>query len=87
METTRLSSKGQIIIPKLIRDTYDWGPGTEFYVLDTSEGVLLKPKKQFPESKLEDVAGILAYEGPAKSLEEMEEGIKKGIQEMWRASN
>lgn len=29
METTRLSSKGQIIIPKALRDIYHWQTGQE----------------------------------------------------------
>jgi AbrB family looped-hinge helix DNA binding protein len=32
METTRLSTKGQIILPKGIRVSRAWGPGTEFTV-------------------------------------------------------
>ena len=34
METTRLSSKGQIILPKAVRDFHRWGPGTDFVVED-----------------------------------------------------
>ena len=43
METTRLSSKGQIILPKSIRASHQWEPGVEFAVEDTPEGVLLRP--------------------------------------------
>ena len=32
METTRLSTKGQIVLPKTIRASRAWGPGTEFTV-------------------------------------------------------
>jgi AbrB family looped-hinge helix DNA binding protein len=50
METTRLSSKGQVILPKSIRDAHRWQPGTEFMVEDTAEGVLLRPAKPFPRN-------------------------------------
>jgi len=30
METTRLSTKGQIVLPKDLRSSRAWGPGTEF---------------------------------------------------------
>ncbi len=59
METTRLSTKGQIILPKAIRDSRAWGPGTEFTVEETGEGILLRPAAHFPETKVEEVAGCL----------------------------
>ena len=41
MEKTRLSSKGQLIIPKAVRDAHGWGEGTEFTVEDTKDGIVL----------------------------------------------
>ncbi len=81
METTRLSSKGQVILPKSVRDAHHWSPGTEFEVEDRPEGVLLRPKKHFAITQLKDVVGCTGYCGPAKSLEEMEEAIAKGVGE------
>jgi len=81
METTRLSSKGQVIIPKPFRSAHQWETGQELEVIDTGEGVLLKPKRVFPETKIEDVAGCLKYTGKRKSLKDMEEGIAKGVAE------
>jgi len=71
----------QVIIPKPIRDAHEWGAGVEFWVLDTAEGLLLRPKRSFAETTIEDVAGCLATAGPAKSLEEMEAGIGQAIRE------
>jgi AbrB family looped-hinge helix DNA binding protein len=59
METTRLSTKGQIILPKAIPDSRAWGPGTEFTVEETGGGILLRPAAQFPDTKVEEVAGCL----------------------------
>lgn len=59
MEKTRLSTKGQIILPKAIRASRSWGPGTEFTVEETKEGILLRPARPFPETQLKDVAGSL----------------------------
>lgn len=81
METTRLSSKGQVILPKFVRDAHHWVPGTEFVVEDTSDGVLLRPAKSFKPTRLEDVIGCTGYKGPAKTLEEMEDAIAKGVME------
>ncbi len=74
--TTRLSTKGQLILPKAIRDEFDWRPGMEFEIEKTKFGVLVKPKKRFfPPTKLEDVAGMLRYKGKAKTIREMDEAI------------
>ncbi len=69
--TTRLSSKGQIIIPKAIRAARSWRPGQQFEVVETGEGVLLRPCQPFPGTELDEVAGCLAYDGPPVSVEEM----------------
>ncbi|HJZ95823.1 MAG TPA: AbrB/MazE/SpoVT family DNA-binding domain-containing protein [Candidatus Solibacter sp.] len=75
METTRLSTKGQIILPKGIRESRAWGPGTEFTVEETGDGVLLRPSGRFPQTTLADVVGCLRYKGKAKTLAEMDAAI------------
>ena len=75
METTRLSTKGQVILPKSVRDAHHWEAGTEFVVENLAEGVLLRPLKPFAPSRLEDVAGCLRYTGKAKTLAQMEAAI------------
>ena len=84
METTRLSSKGQVIIPKKLRDAHHWLAGQELIVINTGDGILLKPKQPFQETKLENVAGCLQYEGESKTLEELDDAIRQGILEQWQ---
>jgi AbrB family looped-hinge helix DNA binding protein len=79
METTRLSSKGQVILPKSVRESHHWVPGTEFVIEDTPDGVLLRPAKSFQPTRLEEVIGCTSYKGPAKTLQDMEEAIAKGV--------
>lgn len=79
METTRLSSKGQIILPKAVRDLHRWEPGTDFTVEDTGDGVLLRPVKKGRPTRLEDVAGCLKYDGPARTVEEMNAAIEAEV--------
>ncbi|HRH79423.1 MAG TPA: AbrB/MazE/SpoVT family DNA-binding domain-containing protein [Thiobacillaceae bacterium] len=79
METTRLSSKGQIILPKSIRSAHQWEPGVEFQVEDTADGVLLRPVKAFKQTSLEEVIGCTGYKGPSKSVEDMEAAIAAGV--------
>lgn len=80
MQTTRLSNKGQIVIPKQVRSAHGWEPGLEFIVEDTGDGIKLKPVTPFKETKAEDLLGSIGYKGPRKSLKEMEAAIAKGAQ-------
>lgn len=77
METTRLSSKGQVIIPKALRSAHKWNAGLELEVIDMGEGVLLRPKTLFAESSLDQVAGTLKYTGKTKSQGEIDAAMKK----------
>lgn len=81
METTRLSSKGQVILPKVIREQYHWPEGTEFEIEERPDSIVLRPKKPVPTTVLSDVVGCAGYRGPAKSLDDMEEAIALGVTE------
>lgn len=73
--TTTVSTKGQVILPKAIRDRRHWDSGTKLVVEDTGDGVLLKPIPLFERTSIAQVAGMLAYKGKAKSIEEMDAAI------------
>jgi len=79
METTRLSTKGQVILPKAIRTARSWPPGTEFIVEDTRDGVLLRPVGHFPETRLEEVAGCLRWKGKPKTISAMNRAIAREL--------
>ncbi len=83
METTRLSSKGQVIIPKNIREQHQWQVGVEFMVIDLEDGILLKPVPLIEPTVIEDVAGCLAYREGTKTIQEMDEAIQHAIMEVW----
>ena len=74
-QTTTVSTKGQVILPKAIRERRNWPPGTRLVVEETADGVLLKVAPVFAPTRPEDVAGILAYRGPPKTLDEMDAAI------------
>ena len=75
MDITRLSSKGQIILPKTVRDAHHWESGTDFVVEDTGDGVLLRPVKAGAPARLDDIVGCLRVKGPARTIEEMDAAI------------
>ena len=78
MQKTKLSSKGQVILPKAVRVAHQWESGVEFAVEEVEEGVLLRPIKSVNPTQLKDVIGCSGYQGPPKSLEEMEKAIARG---------
>lgn len=81
MEKTRLSHKGQVVIPHRVREEFGWEPGVEFAVEAIEGGIALRPIKAFKPTTVDEVFGCLHYKGPKKSLKDMEEGIRKGARE------
>lgn len=84
MNTTKLSTKGQVIIPKPLRTAHHWEAGQELAVFDVGDGILLKPKKPFEETNIDDVASCLHYTGKPKTLDEMDAAIMLGIKEQYK---
>ncbi len=85
MQTTRLSSRGQVIIPKNIRDAYHLNIGQELEVEITSQGILLKTINALPKTTIADLIGCTGYQGHAKTIAEMDEGIRQGVIAEWGA--
>ncbi|WP_229742596.1 AbrB/MazE/SpoVT family DNA-binding domain-containing protein [Sphingobium fuliginis] len=69
--TTTLSTKGQVILPKAIREQKHWTAGTKLIVEETDEGVLLKAAPVFAATDIESVFGSLRSTKPALSIDEM----------------
>jgi AbrB family looped-hinge helix DNA binding protein len=73
--TTVISTKGQVILPKTIRDQRHWAAGTRLTVEDTPEGVLLKAVPIFAKTTVHSVFGSMGHNGPALSLEDMDRAV------------
>jgi AbrB family looped-hinge helix DNA binding protein len=59
MKTTKLSSQGQVTVPQSLRE--NWEEGQELIIINMGDGILLKPKKIFSETRLDELAGCLNY--------------------------
>ncbi len=70
METVKLSSKGQIVIPKDIRDAQRLAAGTEFFVSYVDGEIRLTPAPTLPRTKVADGLGMLARKGGKRLSEE-----------------
>ena len=80
-QATRLSTKGQLIIPKEVRERHGWTAGVELLVEDRGDSVVLRRADDLPETTLDDLVGCTGYKGPTRSLEEMEAAIARGARE------
>ena len=74
--TTKLSAKGQVVIPKDVRDHLDLKPGQQFDVIETAGGVLLRPSKRNAGQSVEDVGARLRdilgeWKGPPIPVEKL----------------
>jgi AbrB family looped-hinge helix DNA binding protein len=74
METRRMSSRGEITIPRAILESRGWKPGQEFAVEETADGILLRPKRRFKRTKLEDFKS-LKWKGKPATIKQMDEAI------------
>ncbi len=79
---TRLSSKGQIVIPKDVRDALGWTEGQELQVRQSGDKAVLElvPPKRERISWEEFKRRVPPYDGPPVSIEEMDEAVAA----MWR---
>ena len=75
METVKLSSKGQFILPKAIRDLHHWDAGTEFVIIDRGAELVIKPTRVFPPTELEPPDTPSIYRGKPLTLEEMDKAV------------
>lgn len=78
--TTTVSTKGQVILPKAIRERRGWKAGTKLVVEETPEGLVLKKAPVFAPTRPEDVYGMLHRPGMRTvTIEEMDEAITEEV--------
>lgn len=80
---TKMSGKGQVVIPKDVRDRFHFAPGDKLDVIERPDGVLLRrPATKGGETFDEITArirSIVKYTGPPVSIEDMHQSIA----DMW----
>ena len=55
MTKARLSTKGQLVIPKEMRERHGWPPGTELEVVDQGSHLLILSSAAPPVTEVEDL--------------------------------
>ncbi len=88
MPATRLSSKGQVVLPKPVRDALHWPEGTDLEILQGEDSVTLRrkiPPRRLPTSEEVDrVAGCLKYNEPPKTLEDIDRELTESFRREWQ---
>ena len=91
---TKLSAKGQVVIPKDVRDRLHWAEGTQLKVVETGGGVMLMPlkswlhpKNPFPLTTTSDLRAGQKWEGPPKSIEEISGLSKATLRRIFEAQD
>jgi len=75
MSQATMTSKGQITVPKDVRDELGLEPGTKVdFVRISAREYRLRPKNR----SVMDLGGMAKYDGPPISVEEMNETIRDG---------
>lgn len=78
--TTSLSAKGQVVIPKDVRDALGLVPGQKLDVIRSGNGVLLRPQHSKSGQTTEEVFAEIArirpkWDGPPVSIEDMNAAV------------
>lgn len=66
MQTVKLSTKGQFVIPNEIRKSHHLTVGTEFAISFVGNEIRLTPLPLFPATTVAEAAGLLAKRGMNK---------------------
>ena len=81
--STRISTKGQVVLPKAVRDRLGWTAGAELIVEERPEGVLLRAAPKTEATRFEDVRGCLGPVDRIVSVEEMHEAVLEEARQRW----
>lgn len=72
---TRVSGKGQIVVPKAVRDRMGWAPGTDLEVVEVGDTITLRRRPLLKTLTVEQAVArfrqIYQHQGPPVSIEQM----------------
>jgi len=83
----KISSKGQLVLPKVVRDEFGLVAGSEVDIETTSRGIVLTPLPRTVRKTytLGEVAGMLKYDGAPVSVRDMDRAVDEMFRREWRA--
>lgn len=84
---TKLSAKGQVVIPKDVRDRLGFTEGTVFDVIERGSEIVLKRQGKSsdpsgPEmvaNAVKEIQSFFRYDGPPVSLADMDQAVLQAV--------
>ena len=72
---TRVSEKGQIVVPKATRERLGWEPGTDLEVIESNDAILLRRRRTGGSIDVDEAIGrlrrIYHHEGRPVPVEQL----------------
>ncbi|RVT41828.1 AbrB/MazE/SpoVT family DNA-binding domain-containing protein [Sphingobium algorifonticola] len=89
---TKVSGKGQVVIPKETRDRYGIDAGSVLDVIEMSDGFFLRPHRSKKSGRsfdeiMADIRSIYQHQGPPVSIEDMNASIDEMFRNRDRSSD
>jgi AbrB family looped-hinge helix DNA binding protein len=85
----KISSNGQLVLPKAVREAYGLTAGSEVEIESVGETIVLRPHVRRPRTgrvyTLDEVAGMLKYDGPPVSIRDMDRAVEEEFRRRWHA--
>jgi AbrB family looped-hinge helix DNA binding protein len=80
-----MSTKGQVVLPREIRERLRWPAGTELDVEERGDVVVLRKRHSEVEKRftLADLVGCLPYSGPPVTQEMLGAAVDDALRERW----
>lgn len=84
METT-VSSKGQVVIPKEVRDRHGLEPGTRLLVEERGDVIVLRRADGEKRYTVDDLLALPRhYDGPPKTDAEIAQALDDDVRRRWK---
>jgi AbrB family looped-hinge helix DNA binding protein len=87
---TKMSAKGQVVIPKDVRDRLRWLGGTPLKIVESGNSVTLsrlespfRPQKPFPRTTTADILAGPKWTGKPKTVEEISSLSDEALREIF----
>jgi AbrB family looped-hinge helix DNA binding protein len=86
--TTKLSAKGQVVIPADVRRALGLKPGQTLQVRQTGSGIILTPimekSGRSTDELLTEIRKIYTHKGPPATIEDMDRSVSRMFAERGR---